>query len=65
MAGGHDVRPSKVERIRNRYLHKLQFFHERYGMFLCTGCGRCLRECPVGLNIADFINQLEEVTVDA
>jgi sulfhydrogenase subunit beta (sulfur reductase) len=64
MAGGHDVRPSKVERIRNRYLHKLQFFQERYGMFLCTGCGRCLRECPVGMNIADFINQLEEVTVD-
>ena len=64
MAGGHDVRPSKVERIRNRYLHKLQFFQERYGMFLCTGCGRCLRECPVGMNIAAFINRLEEVTVD-
>jgi sulfhydrogenase subunit beta (sulfur reductase) len=64
MAGGHDVRPSKVERIRNRYLHKLLFFKERYGMFLCTGCGRCLRECPAGMNIAAFINQLEEVTVD-
>jgi ferredoxin len=65
MAGGHDVRPSKVERIRNRYLHKLLFFHERYGMFLCTGCGRCLRECPTGMNIAAFINQVQEVTLDA
>lgn len=64
MAGGHDPRPTKKERVRNRYLHKLQFFQERYGMYLCTGCGRCLRECPVGMNIAGFINQLGEVTVN-
>jgi len=63
MAGGHNPRPTKMERVRNRYLHKLLFFHERYGSFLCTGCGRCLRECPVGMNIAGFINRLEEVAV--
>ncbi len=64
MAGGHDVRPTKKERLRNRYLHRLQFFPERYGTFLCTGCGRCIRECPTGLNIAAFIDQVEEVEVD-
>ncbi|MCL1905930.1 MAG: 4Fe-4S dicluster domain-containing protein, partial [Clostridiales bacterium] len=41
MAGGHNPRPSVKERLRNRYLHKLSFFAERYGENLCVGCGRC------------------------
>lgn len=55
MAGGHNPRPSKKERLRNRYLHKLAYFDERYGKTLCVGCGRCIEKCPAGLDITRVI----------
>lgn len=55
MAGGHNPRPTKKERLRNRYLHKLAYFDERYGRTLCVGCGRCIDKCPAGLDIASVI----------
>ena len=61
MAGGHDPRPSKKERVRNRYMHKLSYFNERYGTTLCVGCGRCVSKCPSGMDITDFINKVQEV----
>lgn len=64
MAGGHNPRPGKKERVRNRFLHKLQFFPERYGMLLCTGCGRCLNVCPVNLSITSVIKAIKEAQID-
>ncbi|MCL1874329.1 MAG: 4Fe-4S dicluster domain-containing protein [Clostridiales bacterium] len=61
MAGGHNPRPGNKERLRNRYLHKLAFFAERYGKGLCVGCGRCLEKCPAGLDIAKVIEMTGEV----
>ncbi|HZW83882.1 MAG TPA: 4Fe-4S dicluster domain-containing protein [Candidatus Deferrimicrobium sp.] len=61
MAGGHNPRPSKKERVRNRFLHKLQYFPERYGDLLCTGCGRCMSKCPVNMDITNIIKQVKEV----
>ncbi|MDR0875183.1 MAG: 4Fe-4S dicluster domain-containing protein [Clostridiales Family XIII bacterium] len=55
MAGGHNPRPTKKERLRNRYLHKLAYFDERYGMTLCVGCGRCIAKCPASLDITEVI----------
>jgi ferredoxin len=55
MAGGHNPRPTKKERLRQRYLHKLSWFNERYGRTLCVGCGRCLAKCPAGLDIVSVI----------
>lgn len=61
MAGGHDPRPTKKERVRNRYMHKLSYFPERYGMLLCVGCGRCVGNCPAHMDISDFIDKVSEV----
>lgn len=58
MAGGHNPRPSKKERLRNRYLHKLAYFDERYGKTLCVGCGRCIAKCPSGLDITNVIEAI-------
>lgn len=60
MAGGHNPRPSRKERVRNRYLHKLAYFEERYGKCLCVGCGRCVEKCPVGMDITRVIDMVRE-----
>ncbi|GAW92998.1 4Fe-4S dicluster domain-containing protein [Calderihabitans maritimus] len=64
MAGGHNPRPSKKERLRNRFLHKLQYFPERYNKFACVGCGRCLSKCPVNMDITRLIDRVKEVKLD-
>ena len=58
MAGGHNPRPQKKERVRNRFMHKLNYFEERYGKTLCVGCGRCVEKCPVALDITRLIDEI-------
>lgn len=63
MAGGHNPRPEKRDRVRNRFMHKLNYFEDRYGKMLCVGCGRCVEKCPVSLDITvliDTVNALAE-----
>lgn len=60
MASGHNPRPTRKERVRNRFLHKLQYFKERYGELLCVGCGRCLAKCPVNMDITKIIKMVKE-----
>ncbi|MCW2278652.1 4Fe-4S dicluster domain-containing protein [Heliophilum fasciatum] len=64
MAGGHNPRPGKKERVRQRFMHKLRYFPERYGKWQCTGCGRCVARCPVHIEITDVIKEVGEVTLD-
>ncbi len=62
MAGGHNPRNTKEARFRQRFLHKLQYFVERYGKTACVGCGRCIEYCPVNIDITRIISDLREVT---
>jgi len=64
MAGGHNPRPSAKERLRNRYLHKLSYFVERYGQTLCVGCGRCVEKCPANLDISRAIEMIGEAKTE-
>lgn len=50
-ASGHNPRPAKHERMRNRVSHKFWTFFDNWGNFLCSGCGRCITNCPVHLDI--------------
>jgi sulfhydrogenase subunit beta (sulfur reductase) len=65
MAGGHNPRETAKERFRNRFLHKLEFFKERYGTPLCTGCGRCTAACPNGISIVGVMDEIKEVETGA
>lgn len=64
MAGGHNPRPTRKERVRNRFMHKLKYHLDRYDM-VGVGCGRCVRKCPVNIDITKIINDLKEVAQNA
>ncbi|MDD4801470.1 MAG: 4Fe-4S dicluster domain-containing protein [Syntrophomonas sp.] len=64
-AGGGNPRGASKERFRQRFLHKLQFFKERYGTPLCTGCGRCMIVCPTDINIVRIIDAVKEAEINA
>jgi ferredoxin len=59
MAGNHNPRPGKMPRVRQRFMHKLCFFEDRYGKSLCVGCGRCVEKCPVALDITLLIDEIQ------
>ncbi|MFZ1985250.1 MAG: 4Fe-4S dicluster domain-containing protein [Desulfatitalea sp.] len=49
---GHNPRDSKLQRVRQRFMHKLKYFVDKYDQgIMCVGCGRCVRQCPVNIDI--------------
>ncbi|GBF35236.1 heterodisulfide reductase, iron-sulfur binding subunit [Desulfocucumis palustris] len=61
MAGGHNPRPTRKERLRNRFMHKLKYHLDRYNLPGCVGCGRCAGACPANIDIRQIIKELREV----
>lgn len=59
-SSGHNPRPDKASRLRQRIMHKYNYFVERYDEYQCTGCGRCVSQCPVGIDIIDVLNKVNE-----
>lgn len=51
MAGGSNPRHKLFERFRNRYQCKFNFRRENFGVYACTGCGRCFEVCPGKIDI--------------
>jgi len=61
LAGGHKARPEKGDRLRNRMFCKFHFYAEQTGLgniSACTGCGRCIDVCPVGVDITEVLADL-------
>lgn len=57
-------RLTQLERFRQRFMHKLVYYpSNNEGIFGCVGCGRCLKKCPISMNIVKVIKSLTESTV--
>ena len=55
-------RHTQKERSRQRFMHKLMYYPMAHdGMFSCVGCGRCVENCPVNMNIVKVIKMIQEV----
>jgi ferredoxin len=57
-ASGHNPRDLQPKRYRNRIMHKFKYYDDKFGQTLCSGCGRCIRFCPVGIDIAGIIEEI-------
>jgi len=45
-ASGHNPRPERGDRLRNRFFHKVSHqWAQRNGRHACVGCGRCVAGC--------------------
>jgi sulfhydrogenase subunit beta (sulfur reductase) len=59
VAGGHNFRDARAERLKLRFTHKLQSFVGKFGKPACTGCGRCIGTCPVDIDIFTMVKHLQ------
>lgn len=59
-ASGHNPRDQQPKRYRNRIMHKFKYYDDKFGQTLCTGCGRCIRICPVGIDIAAIVEEISK-----
>jgi sulfhydrogenase subunit beta (sulfur reductase) len=62
-ASGHNPRPSKSERTRQRIMHKFAYWIDNESASGCTGCGRCVSLCPVNLDIREMVREITSLRV--
>jgi len=61
IAGGHNPRSTQAQRLRQRYMHKFLYYPAReQGAALCVGCGRCVVQCPVNVDIREILAHVAE-----
>ncbi len=62
-AGGYDPRgATKGARLRQRFAHKLLYFPEQFQQGTsCVGCGRCVKSCPVNIDIREVMRDLQQL----
>ncbi len=58
---GHNPRPEKVQRCRNRIMHKFSYYPSNYDCLGCVGCGRCIEACPVNNELRIIIDKITDI----
>jgi len=58
VAGGANPRKELPKIFANRFYCKLQYKPRNYGIFACTGCGRCFEACQGKIDMRQVLTQL-------
>ncbi|MHA2037821.1 MAG: 4Fe-4S dicluster domain-containing protein [Promethearchaeota archaeon] len=58
---GHNPRDTKIQRCRNRIMHKFSYYPENYELLGCVGCGRCIAVCPANNDILTILDKVEQI----
>lgn len=56
---GHNPRPGGKERFRNRIMHKFKYFIDNFNEAACVGCGRCIKNCPVNVDVREVLAEIQ------
>jgi sulfhydrogenase subunit beta (sulfur reductase) len=59
---GHQPREFRFQRMRQRIMHKFNYYHENFGVIACSGCGRCVTECPVNIDVREILKKIKEAS---
>jgi len=60
-ASGHNPHNTKMDRVRQRFMHTFSYIPtRRNGAFGCVGCGRCVRLCPVNIDIREVVERMDK-----
>jgi len=59
---GHNPRSSRIQRCRNRILHKFCYYPQNYDLIGCVGCGRCIQYCPVNNDIRVILDKFQKLS---
>jgi ferredoxin len=60
-ASGHNPRPTRAERLKNRIYHKFKFNVDNFRTVGCVGCGRCTSLCPVNEDLLENLSTIKSI----
>ena len=42
-------------------MHEFRYYVDNFGAMACVGCGRCVMNCPVNLDIRKIVTDIEKI----
>jgi len=58
VAGEFVFRSEREQRLKHRIYHQLNYFKKQYNVEYCVGCGRCISNCPTGIDMIKIIKEI-------